>query len=697
MADLSQIPTDELLRMLGGAKSPPPAPKPEKGGIVRNIGAGFTEALTGIPGMILNAVNPIPGMMNTPSNIRAIFGKDTKQEAARRLSDSSAAGDAVTKAINKGLGPLNPETVTANSFPERLARGAGAGLTGALVPTGGAVTVGKILANAALGVVSGAGAATGAEMAPEPYKPIAALAGGVIAPMAAVGGVNAVRSGVSAVRGVATGMGKEGPRMAAGRVLAEASGGSIPDMPEPPLPGMKPTVGQQMGNQGLLWLERSVEQRTPEGAAMAAESRSASNQAITEAINSLGDTSGPASETMLGRLESALKSAKAETAAKWKAVGIDESTPLPKPVLAGKVDEYVGSLTTANRKNIPKEILSTFEEIPAGNATLGEIQDWRAQIGDEMRAAFRGGYSNKGRILGGLETIIGDFLDEPSAATGQNYLTEAGRMDAYNTARGATREMKERFGFNQKGSPVQTAISNKEFGQSAESNAANLFIRPKTSAGAPEAFTSYLKAIGDDSKGLQAARDAFTQKFMEAVQGVPDVQGNATIKPAGVSKFVDNYRHIIDSKLFDPSQRKLIESIRDAANLTARTARAGSPGGSDTFAKLSGKNWAEALLGTGMTKGARIVGGTLGGLTGGPVGAGAGAYGAPKLMETMLSANKEAAMRLVTEALYDPKLAATLIKAATKANAEKVPLSLQAKIYSILLGKQAGENEKVNK
>jgi len=685
MADLSQIPTEELLQMLASAKAPPAAPKEEKRGIARNVGAGFLETLTAAPEFVYRVMTETNPVLNATKKM------------SKALTGWELPEGQLTSNINRALGPANPEEVTAKTFPERLARGVGAGLTGALLPTGGPVTVGKILANAALGAASGAGAATGAELAPEPYKPLAAMAGGVIAPMAAVGATNLARSGVSMAKGIATGMGKEGPRIAAGRVLAEASGGAVPEVTQPPLPNMKPTVGQQMGNQGLLWLERSVEQRTPEGAVRAAESRSAANQAIMDAVNSLGDASGPASETMLGRLESALKTAKAETSAKWKAVGIDESTPLPKPVLSQRIDEYVRSLTTANRKNIPKEILSTFDEIPAANATLGEIQDWRAQIGDEMRAAFRGGYNNKGRILGGLENIIGEFLDEPSAAAGQQYLTEAGRMDAYNAARGATREMKDRFGFNQKGSPVQTAISAKEFGQSAESNAANLFIRPKSSAGAPEAFNSYLKAIGDDAQGLQAARDAFTQKFMAAIEGVPDTQGNVTVKPAAVSKFVDNYRHIIDSKLFDPAQRKLIESIRDAANMAARTARAGAPGGSDTFAKLSGKNWAEALLGTSVSKGAKIAGGTVGGLTGGPVGAAAGAYGGNKLMESMLSANKEAAMRLVTEALYDPELAATLIKTATKANANKVPLSLQAKIYSILLGKQAGEIEKVKK
>ena len=155
---------------------------------------------------------------------------------------------------------------------------------------------------------------------------------------------------------------------------------------------------------------------------------------------------------------------------------------------------------------------------------------------------------------------------------------------------------------------------------------------------------------------------------------------------------MDNYDHVINSDLFTDDQRDLLDRINQAAQMTARTARGGAPGGSDTFAKLSGKNWVDALVGTGAKKIARTVGAAAGYATGGPFGAAAGAYGAPKIMETMLSANKDAAMKLLTQALYDPAMAKALMTPATKASANAISLPLQARIYGALLGKTANIN-----
>ena len=63
----------------------------------------------------------------------------------------------------------------------------------------------------------------------------------------------------------------------------------------------------------------------------------------------------------------------------------------------------------------------------------------------------------------------------------------------------------------------------------------------------------------------------------------------------------------------------------------------------------------------------------------------------------MLAANKEAAMKLLTRALYDPELAATLIKTATKSNASNIPLPMQAKIFGVLLGKQTANDNAIRK
>lgn len=168
------------------AKSPPA----DNGGILKNIGAGAAGALTGLAGTVVNALNPV-------SHIQGILHPST-YIANQRMQDMSETGDSVTHAANSVLGPIDPEKVTANTFPERLARGVGAGFTGALIPSGGAMTVGSMLKNAAIGAISGAGAAAGAQIAPERYKPLGAVAGGVVAPMGAVGMLNALKTGTSA-------------------------------------------------------------------------------------------------------------------------------------------------------------------------------------------------------------------------------------------------------------------------------------------------------------------------------------------------------------------------------------------------------------------------------------------------------------------------------------------------------------------
>ena len=65
----------------------------------------------------------------------------------------------------------------------------------------------------------------------------------------------------------------------------------------------------------------------------------------------------------------------------------------------------------------------------------------------------------------------------------------------------------------------------------------------------------------------------------------------------------------------------------------------------------------------------------------------------------MLASNKEQAMKLFTQALYDPELAKTLMTPATKSQRKCYFLPMQARIFNVLLGrKTANENSarKVN-
>jgi hypothetical protein len=664
----------------------------ETGGILKNFGAGAVSTITGIGPSMASMFSPLG---NVADIVQWARGKGPA--AATPLINKE-----LTRLPNKLAGPANPDIVSRETLPEKLAFGAGAGVTGALIPGGEGFTVGNMLKNAALGITSGMGAVAGGEgaaaLVPEQFKPAAravgSVVGGVAGPVGAVGLVNGVRSGFKGIRDAAAAFTGAGPDQTVGKMLAEAAGGKVPATAEAPLPGMKPSLGQASGDQGLLHLERSVEQASPEAARLSAEARTVSNKAISDAIDQIGAAGGTPSETMLNRLDTAQKEAKRATSRLWKAAGVDESSVLPKDILQTRVDEYLGTLTTANRKNIPQDLLNTLKEIPVEKATLREIQDWRSNIGGEASTAFRAGQNVKGGVIADLQRVVADYLDEmPQMGGGLS----GEQLSNYNAARRATSEMKQRF--NERGSPVVTALSPKEFGAAAESNAANLFIKPRTSAGAPEAFSAYLKAVGKDPEAYQAVRDAFAQKFRAAIEGIPDASGQPTIKAAAVSKFMDNFDHIIQSDVFTPDQRKLLSSIDDAANMTARTARGGAPGGPDTFAKFSGKNWVDAMIGAGAKKVASVVGAAGGAALGGgnPYAAAVGAYSAPKVMETMLAANKEATMKLLTQAIYDPDLAKTLMTPATKVSAAKIPLPMQARIFSILMGREKSNDNAARK
>lgn len=581
---------------------------PENGGILKNAVAGSTSTITGLAGQVVNALNPIP-------HIEGLLHPGT-YSPQQRMQDMSSAGNAVTHGANEALGAvtpsLNPENVTANTFPEKLTRGITSGLTGGALL--GGETVGQVLANMATGGISGAGAATGAEIAPEGYKPLGATVGALIAPMATVGAVNGVNAAKNALSG--------------------------------PIP------------------ESSV------------------NSVITDAINELGNTGAPASDAMLSNLTAAEKTATNATSAQWKGLGVDENTNIPKNWLQGRVDNYLDGLKVADRAEIPAKITDTLAAIPDKATTLGEVQAWRSQMLGSLREAARSGNSNTTRVLGGLANTVGNFLDELPDIS-KNFTSQ--ELEDYNAARGATWADKQTF--NAPGSPVTTALSPKDFGTSAESNTANLFIKPSTQAGAPEAFNSYMDALkwnayrtGDDTilqQGQQSARDAFAQKFLDAIQTTgTDEAGNAAISTKAISKFLDQYSHVTDSGLFSADQKSILDAIGNVANKSNI---------------VTGRRFIDVLARrlAAPTTGAII--GSTGGIPGAIAGATAG-EGVNRIVTAMGNAPRDAAVRTLAGALSNPSMATALLKPATNAAASGISLPIQARIFSALLGKTANDN-----
>lgn len=486
----------------------------------------------------------------------------------------------------------------------------------------------------------------------------------------------------------------------AGRILNQAAGGRIPNFEQAPLPGMKLSPGQASNDPGLLWLERTIKQGSPEGAAVATQNRTANNQAITQAIHGMGDVHADSAAAMSDALEQAQIAAQAKTRAAWKAAGIDEATAIPTKPLKDGLTEYLGTLTKRDQTKLPSDLVADIQGLPT-QEKLGEIQSIRADIGDLWREANRSGKSNLARILGGLKTRIDDFADNPpDAGAGSSLNVDQGQLQRYQDARAATREMKQTF--TQPGN-VRNVLGVDRYGSDKVpiSKTADQFLKPYKSGG-PEALGSYLKAISTkdangavslNPDGAKAARDAFTGKFLNYVQqNALDEAGTPLISPAKTTNFLDDYRHVVNSKLFTDQQRGMFRSIEKATQMVAREGARAPGGGSDTFQKLAGDKFLDALISPGAAKllraGGGLTGAAIGSLTEGPIATVAGLIGGSKGTDALLSklyqAPRDRVVNLLTEAANDQDIAKALMMKASPANAKLIKPATRTKILGIL-------------
>ena len=179
---------------------------------------------------------------------------------------------------------------------------------------------------------------------------------------------------------------------------------------------------------------------------------------------------------------------------------------------------------------------------------------------------------------------------------------------------------------------------------------------------------------------------------MQSTNAGVDQNGNRLVSPAKMQKFLTDYSHVINSPMFAPAQRDLMGNIGRATQMANRTANARPPGGgSDTFQKLQGDRFIDALIGPGATKlinTAGTVGGTVGGfLSEGKLGAAAGLFGGEKVANAITSfykAPRDKAVQLITEAMHDPDLAKALMTKASGTNFKLLKAPTRSKVLGIL-------------
>lgn len=497
--------------------------------------------------------------------------------------------------------------------------------------------------------------------------------------------------------------GKDGIETAAGRVLNESkTNGSI--FEQPPLPNMQLTTGQATNDPGLLWLERNVSQATPRGATLTGEALAKNNDAIRSTISTLGDTGADASKGMSDALDRVYAARKKAAGDLFKQADLSNTGGMSGFQFNNYMKKYVGGLPVADQAQVPQDVMGIMDKMAAAKTqNLSDVQSVRSMLTSRATAAARGGDANLARILGGLADQAESFIDMKAANLGAKY-------PLYNQARANYAEMKSTF---EKPPAVRAALGVDSYGADKVpvSATADHFIKPNNanSKGAKEIFNSYLNAIATkdpktgavsyDPAGLKAAQDAFAQKFLKQVSNsAQDINGQNIVSPAKMQKFLGDYAHVINSPMFTQPQRDLLGRIAKASQMASRVQNARPPGGgSDTFQKLQGDKFIDALVGPGASKLIGVVGRAGGAITGaleeGKMGAAIGFMGGEKaadLVNSLYHAPKDKVINLVTEAMHDPQLAQDLMMKASNSNAKLLPPPRRAKIMGIL-GAQASQ------
>src|SRR5579883_1094526 len=339
-----------ILQAGSRGKLPPAPATPKDAGVVANLAAGATEALTGIAGAPVDATawllrNRMTGFGTVdPDKMspdqRALYG-GLQHPVGGSTWLNARLGD-VGKLTGGWFGG-NPEDIPAGSTGSRIARAAGAGAMSMVAPYAGARALGfagdvaaartvpeavgetfaggSAAGNAAIGASAGITGQAAAEAVPDEYKPYANFVGQLLGGVVTGGSLALARSawrsaldfGRGFVRpfniGTKETLGTDangqpiqataGQQYLAGQRLLEASSnpgalrGALDEATDNPelVPGSAPTTYQLTGDQGLGQLERAQATKNPD---LFNARRAEQNAARVAAIETIAPEGSPA-------------------------------------------------------------------------------------------------------------------------------------------------------------------------------------------------------------------------------------------------------------------------------------------------------------------------------------------------------------------------------------------------------------------
>lgn len=285
-------------------------------GPLANFGAGANEMLADTLGAPADLVNW--GLNKGIQGINKVAGTNI-QQTTNPVGGSQAFKNAL------GIAGLNPDNVVAADPVDQIARGAGAGTMGMLVPGGAGAATGAGLAKLmGYGALGGATGQVAAMNVPDAYKPLAATAGNIIG-----GGVGALAdagltAGANTIGKVARPFTANGRAQIANDLVTKFAGGT-PNVVQPGeiVPGSVPTLAEVTNNANVSGLQRAVRDINPQpfvereqanndarraffgGAAGTPQdieaATDARNQAALPKLNSALANAGPADPTAVNR------------------------------------------------------------------------------------------------------------------------------------------------------------------------------------------------------------------------------------------------------------------------------------------------------------------------------------------------------------------------------------------------------------
>ena len=477
------------------------APPPTQAGPGRDVGVFATGANRMLGNMAAFPFEAAAGF-NEMSGVNAAYEGLTGYKANRKPILTSEDAQSF---INNTFGATDPQ-----NFRERMIAAGGAGTLGAVMGAPAMAALGvpaTIPAAAAGGAVSGvlgqAGAEGGEAIGGPNGRVLGGLAGNIVGGMvvpSTFGGSTAVsRTGAALARPLT----QSGREAIVGQVLNRAAGEGATALADEPIQGINATLGQRTGNRGVLALEKTQAQSSPENAGRFHENLSNAQTLVRNTLERLRGTGAPArprdvaeqqlaqadanaasqlhnlqsgrsptqaSDLARQRIEATRQAFREQETQLWRAVGADgEGAMVPVDPLRARLRAYLSSQPKAYDNAMPEDVQAALYRLNP-QEPLAELTPIRTMLRENAQAARAANNPRMARIYSGLERVVGEHLDNLQ-------FDDPNVQGAYQAARDFTRHRAQLF--NQQ-DEVRGTLAVDRFGGERTSSGETLgnFVQP---------------------------------------------------------------------------------------------------------------------------------------------------------------------------------------------------------------------------